>query len=94
MTLQPIITPCSKAIRAIYSFFRFLVKFGTKQFITLPARRTRSDLFIAEFDEKTKKERDCPYGLATGGNNWLEGHKISEPIKFGVIDEKNIINDF
>jgi len=58
------------------------------------ARRTRSDLFIAEFDEKTKKERDCPYGLATGGNNWLEGHKISEPIKFGVIDEKNIINDF
>jgi len=57
-------------------------------------RRKCSGLFSAEFDEKTKKKRDCPYGLATGGNNWLENHKMSESIKFGVVDQKAIINDF
>ena len=30
------------------------------------ARRKRNELFSAEFDEKTKKEIDRPYGLATG----------------------------
>jgi hypothetical protein len=71
-----------------------VVTSGGSRSLRSSASRTRSDLFIADFDAKTKKERVCPYGLAQGGNNWLESHKISQPIKYGAIDRKNILNDF
>lgn len=58
------------------------------------ARRERSCLLRAASDEKVKKKKEGPYGLATGGNNWLESHKITESIKFGLKDEKDIIKDF
>lgn len=58
------------------------------------ARRKSLDFSNENSDQKTKGKRENPYGLATGGNNWLETHKLSESIKFGLRDHKDIINDF
>ena len=71
-----------------------VVASGGARSLRSSARRARNRMSSDEFDEKTKKEIDRPYGLAQGGNNWLEDHKISESIKFGLIDQKDIINDF
>lgn len=58
------------------------------------ARQERLDFSSENFDRKRKEKREKPNGLATGGNNWLEDHKLSEFIKFGLIDQKDIIKDF
>jgi len=58
------------------------------------ARRKCSTFSNEDFDRKTKKKINNPNGLATGGNNWLESHKMSESIKYGVVDKKAIIDDF
>lgn len=57
-------------------------------------RRKCSGLFSAEFDEKTKKKRDCPYGLASMGNNWLNSCSSLKALKNGFIDDSDIIKDF
>ena len=62
--------------------------------ITSPVESTGLLANRSMFDGDIDKIEGVPYGLATGGNNWLDSHKISELIKYGVTDEKNIINDF
>ena len=71
-----------------------VVASGGARSLRSSARRKQNEQFIADFDKKTKEKEVCPYGLATGGNNWLEDHKLSESIKFGLIDQKDIINDY
>ena len=58
------------------------------------ARRKRTGLSSAEFDEKTKKEIDRPYGLASLGNNWENISSGFSDLKNGFIDESDIINNY
>ena len=74
------------------------------RFVNRPVAKRRPDGYGVErtgllanrsvFNDESLKIGSVPYGLATGGNNWLDDHKTSKLIKYGVVNEKDIINDF
>jgi hypothetical protein len=54
---------------------------------------------VIEFDSSVedkliRKKPGFPYGLATGGNNWLEDNITSKQIKMGITTDIDIINEY
>lgn len=45
-------------------------------------------------DKLRAKKPGFPFGLATGGNNWLDNNKTSKQIIAGVTSDTDIINDY
>lgn len=58
------------------------------------ARRKRSELFIANFDKKTKEKKVCPYGLASLGNNWENISSSILDLKNGFIQDVDIVENY